>query len=166
VTQLIDWPFDPFAFSPDSMTLAFVFPDGAVRLWDISSARLSTILPPPVPAFENSGPVLFSPDGRYLAVAGHGAPTTRIDRLPAALRRGLTGLREPDPSEEVGRLIVWNLTERRHRVVAQAPGRFGVLAFAGDNSTLAAAREEAISDDNIGFKVREVVRDVMLWSLD
>ena len=155
----------PFAFSRDSLTLAIACPDGAVRLWDISSARLTTVLPLPVPAFDSSGPILFSADGRYLAVAGEGPPTTRIDRLPAALAAGFTSVREPDPSDQVARLIVWELTGRRQRIVAQAAGRFTALAFAGNISTLAAAREEPAYDED-GFRVREILRDVMLWSLD
>jgi hypothetical protein len=59
----------------------------------------------------------------------------------------------------------WDLTGRRERIVAQFAGRFTALAFASDKSTLAVAREEASYDDD-GFHVREILRDVMLWSLD
>ena len=64
--------FAQFAFSPDSTTLAVACPDGAVHLWDIPLARLVTVLPPPVPSFEDCGPIVFSNDGRYLAIAGEG----------------------------------------------------------------------------------------------
>jgi hypothetical protein len=98
-------------------------------------------------------------------VAGEGPQRGRIDGLPAALRRGFTALYEADPADQVGRLIVWDLTGQHQRIVAQEAGRFVALAFARDNSMLAAAREEPIYDED-GFRVREIVRDVMLWLLD
>jgi hypothetical protein len=123
------------------------------------------VLQAPVPEFENSGPILFSPDGRYLAVAGKGAPRSRIDRPPSTPRGVLTRDRETASSEKVGRLIVWDLTGRGHRIVAQAGGSFSALAFAADGSTLAAAREECV-DPGEGLKGWKIVRDVRLWSLD
>jgi len=60
---------------------------------------------------------------------------------------------------------VWDLTERRHRIVAQASGRFSALAFVADGSTLAAAREEYVYGGE-RFEGWKIVRDVMLWSLD
>jgi len=90
-------PVRPFAFSPDSMTLAVACPDGSVHQWGIPSARRATVLQAPVPEFENSDLILFSPDGRFLAVAGQGAPRNGIDRLPAPLRGVFTRNRETPP---------------------------------------------------------------------
>jgi WD40 repeat protein len=61
----------PFAISPDGMVLAVSDRDGSVQLWDIAKARRSTLLPAPVPAFETSGPILFSP--RWSIPGGGGA---------------------------------------------------------------------------------------------
>ena len=126
----------PFAFSADSRTLGVACRNGAVHLWHIPSSRLRSVLPPPVPSFEASGRILFSSDGRYLVLAGEGAPRSRIDRLPAALRDRLPRDADTGDSPVIGRLIVWNLTTGRNRLVAQAGGRFSALAFAPDGSRL------------------------------
>ena len=64
----------PVTFSADSKTLGVACRDGAVHLWDIPSAELRTVLPPPVPPLESSGVIVFSGDSRYLALAGEGTP--------------------------------------------------------------------------------------------
>jgi WD40 repeat protein len=155
----------PLAFSKDSTTLAVACRDGAVHLWDIPTAQLRTVLPPPVPPLESSGVIVFSGDARYLALAGEGTPRARIDRLPGAVRDLLHRVEDRDSAQWVGRLIVWDLTTRRHRLVAQAGGRFSAVAFAPDGSRLAAAREE-FSDSGDRFYWGDTVRDVMLWSLE
>jgi hypothetical protein len=154
----------PMAFSADSMTLAVACRDGAVHLRYIPSARLRMVLPAPVSPLDYTGRMLFSIDGRYLAVAGEGPPRTRLDRLPAAIRsmrHRIGDKRRPDP---IGRLIVWDLTAGRLRLVAQAGGRFRELAFAPDGSRLAAAREEFFPSQEKFYRGK-MVRDVMLWSL-
>jgi hypothetical protein len=123
------------------------------------------VLPPPVPSFDASGLILFSSDGRYLVLAGEGAPRSRIDRLPAALRDRLPRHADTGDSAVIGRLIVWNLTTGRNRLVAQAGGRFSALAFAPDGSRLAAAREQFFPGEGWIY-LGKMERDVMLWSLD
>ena len=62
-------------------------------------------------------------------------------------------------------MILWDLTSRQHRLVAQAGGYFSALAFAPDVSTLAAAHVEFIPDEDLIYKkTGTTVRDVMLWS--
>jgi hypothetical protein len=109
--------------------------------------------------------VLFSGDGQCVAVAGEGAPRTRIDRIPAALAEVLVGARDASPQEAVGRLIVWELSGRSQHLVAQANGSFTALAFSPDGSTLAAAREEFFPSGEPWQEWGETVRDVMLWPL-
>jgi WD40 repeat protein len=155
----------PFTFSADGKTLGVVCRDGAVHLWNIPSAQLRTVLPPPVPPLASPGLIVFSADNRYLALAGEGAPPTRIDRLPAVLRDILHPVGESGQPEMIGRLIVWDLTAGRHRLDAQSGGRFSALAFAPNGSRLAAAREEFFFSDD-WFSRGKTVRDVMLWSLD
>jgi WD40 repeat protein len=154
----------PFAFSPDSKTLAVSQRDGAVHVWDIPSARRRSVLRAPAPPFERSGPVLFSSDGQYLAVAGEGAPRTRIDRLPAPLAGMLQKASDGGLPDAVGRLIVWELSGGSRRLVAQASGGFTALAFSADGSILAAARQEFFPDEAL-TKYGKTVYDVMLWSL-
>jgi WD40 repeat protein len=155
----------PFAFSADSRTLGVACRNGAVHLWHIPSSRLRSVLPPPVPSLESSGLILFSRDGRYLVLAGEGAPRSRIHRLPAALRDRLARDTATGNSDVIGRLIVWDLTTGRNRLVAQAGGRFSALAFAPDGSRLAAAREQFFSAEGPIY-LGKTERDVMLWPLD
>ena len=155
----------PFAFSADSRTLGVACRNGAVHLWDIPSSRPRSVLPPPAPLFDASGLILFSSDGRYLVLAGEGAPRSRIDRLPTALRDRLRRDTDIGDSAAIGRLIVWDLTTGRNRLVAQAGGRFTALAFAPDASRLAAAREQFFTGEGL-FYLGKMERDVMLWSLD
>jgi WD40 repeat protein len=163
--SLVETAGRPLAFSADSKTLGIACRNGAVRLWNISSARLLTVLPPPVPPLESSGVIAFSGDGRYVALAGEGTPRARIDRLPAALRDVLHRVGDPRRAETIGRLIVWNLAAGRQHLVAQAGGRFSALAFAPDGSRLAAAHEEIFWGEE-PFDLGTMVRDVMFWPLD
>ncbi len=155
----------PIAFSADSRTLGVACRDGAVHVWDIPSSRLRSVLPPPGPSLESSGLILFSGDGRYLVLAGEGAPRSRIDRLPAALRDRLPRDPATGYSDVIGRLIVWDLTTGRNCLVAQAGGHFSALAFAPDGSRLAAAREQFLSDEGPIY-LGKTERDVMIWPLD
>jgi WD40 repeat protein len=155
----------PLAFSADSTTLGVACSAGAVHLWNIPSARLQTVLPPPVPPLDSLGVIAFSANGRYLALSGEGTPRARIDRLPAALREVLHRVGDKSGAATIGRLIVWDLTTGRQRLAAQAGGRFTALAFAPDGSRLAAAREETFSIDE-RLRLGTTVRDLMLWSLE
>jgi hypothetical protein len=155
----------PLAFSADSTTLGVACSDGTVHLWNIRSARIQTVLPPPVPPLDSLAAIGFSGDSRYLALSGEGTPCARIDRLPAALREVLHRVGDKPGVTSIGRLTVWDLTTGRQCRIAQAGGRFTALAFAPDGSRLAAAREETFSIDE-RLRLGTTVRDVVLWSLE
>jgi WD40 repeat protein len=63
LSDVVDSPEKPFAFSPDAKTLAFAVGERQVRVWDVSTGKERRRLP--------AGPwevkhVAFSPDGRLL----------------------------------------------------------------------------------------------------
>src|SRR5689334_16351826 len=65
-------------FAPDGKTLASVGDEGIVKLWDIATGMLKQTFPGSSDSIRqairrpSSGPVAFSPDGRFLAISAWG----------------------------------------------------------------------------------------------
>jgi WD40 repeat protein len=152
------------SFSADGAVLADALDNNRVRLWDVASGKVATTLF--IPDREQPIP-LFSPDGRFLAVAGHRRTMiyelrlpelqTTMAQHPHALRhiaftpdgRSLLceGERKINGLALDGRVTQWDLsTEARQRVICTITypgdaGRFrparGGLAVHPDGSVVA-----------------------------
>ncbi len=148
-----------YAFSPDGSKVAgdVLGSPRSLCIWDVASRRPSAavLLADRLPL-----QLAFSADGKRLAVGWYGFG--KGDRDPI----GMT-MFDASTWAELFSLRIDDLPRNSgfHGVAISADGRFTALAFAGNNSTLAAAREEPAYDED-GFHVREILRDVMLWSLD
>jgi WD40 repeat protein len=141
------------AFSPDGRALAAAGIARGVYLWDLSSrpSQPATALPIPI---RRAGRMMFSPDGRSLAV------TTDLDGTivlwDLTLGRERMGLRHPSPVKTIafspdsrrlatgGRddrtILLWDLQTGCRRVLLEkGPGYTVALAFSPDGALLASA---------------------------
>ena len=99
---------DAVAFRPrHSTTLASCGSDGALRLWDTTTATSSGTLP----WRGHVGEVAFSPDGEFLASGDDGGPNPAV--------------------------LLWEMTTRRPAVLPGQIGRVFAVAFSRDGSHLA-----------------------------
>ncbi len=108
-------PVHAMALSPDGRTVATHSKDGKVRVWDLPGGRLRHSFT----AHDTSQVVVFSPDGRTLAVAAADDSGTEI------------GLWEP-------------VTGRKLRTFTVPDGAVRGMAFSPDGRTVAAASPAAV----------------------
>jgi WD40 repeat protein len=108
-------PVHAMALSPDGRTVATHSKDGKVRIWDLPGGRLRHSFT----AHDTSQVVVFSPDGRTLAVAAADDSGTEI------------GLWEP-------------VTGRKLRTFTVPDGAVRGMAFSPDGRTVAAASPAAV----------------------
>jgi WD40 repeat protein len=121
-------------FHPDSNLLAASTATGKVRVWRLSEEEVKN------DPLDAGGPIVahaFSPDGRFLAVAGCDLPVVRPSRLPNCLVPYLTVL-----DLENGRPLSRSFAGHTRAILS--------LAFSPDGSLLASG---------------DVGGDIMLWDL-
>ncbi|MGW8777786.1 nSTAND1 domain-containing NTPase [Streptomyces sp. NPDC055796] len=112
------------SFSRDGRTLAVGGVDGSLRLYDLGDPARPRPLGQPLPAHTGAANVLFSPDGRLLATAGHAA----ADTDEVSLR--LWDVGDPAAPRPLG-------------VPVPGLGAVPALAFGPDGRTLASTRAAA-----------------------
>ena len=171
-------PVRSVAFSPDGATIATMAQDGAVRIWDFDSRGFITNLPTarfdhfarqrfdperPQPHFAGStgwsdlyGRVLFSPEGRWLAIGEIGGNIRLLDRVtgkeatPIPLTPpgdGVTALAFSPDSRHLAAgcgvedtdIHLWELKTGREEQLKGHSGWIAALAFSPDGNTLASA---------------------------
>jgi eukaryotic-like serine/threonine-protein kinase len=170
------------AFSPSSTTLAVASCGGSVSLWDIATRRwIATLANPACPG---GGSVVFSPDGKALALSGdrgvslngggYQHPATCL--WDEATRRETT-LTDPEllafgstldafspagttlaVADNSGNIYLWNLAARRVTGMVPAAGRCAPVcsvAFSPDGTILAVGQSAPGGGDG----------DVSLWDL-
>lgn len=152
------------AFSPDAKVLASLAYDGIVRLWDLGTQRVVTeFVTAPINfissrVVDHYGCVVFSPDGRWLAV-GEATPQIRLrdlttgeektNSLPVPAK-GITTLAfSPDSrllagggGEGESGIHLWDLTAGTEVQLTGHGGWIAALAFSPDGQTLASASSD------------------------
>jgi eukaryotic-like serine/threonine-protein kinase len=160
------------AFSPDAKVLATLAYDGTVRLWDLETQRVATEFAsapggsrgPISPrryttrVHDHYGCVVFSPDGRWLAVGG-AKPQIRLRDLTTGEEEikslpesadGITTLAfSPDSrilagggGEQESRIYLWDLTAGTEVQLTGHGGWIAALAFSPDGQRLASASSD------------------------
>lgn len=89
------------AFSPDSTTIAVLDSDGSTHLWDVATGQQTTTLPPGRchgGADNEAEQVLFSPDGKTLAVIGGGSNGSITCLWDITTRQQTATLTDPRPA--------------------------------------------------------------------
>jgi WD40 repeat protein/predicted Ser/Thr protein kinase len=152
------------AFSPDAKVLASLAYDGTVRLWDLETQRVVTefatasVYSRSTPVEDHYGCVVFSPDGRWLAV-GEAKPQIRLRDLTTgdekiislpAPANGITTLAfSPDSrllagggGEGESSIHLWDLTAGTEVQLTGHGGWIAALAFSPDGQTLASASSD------------------------
>ncbi|HJZ54728.1 MAG TPA: WD40 repeat domain-containing protein, partial [Gemmataceae bacterium] len=121
------------SFTPDGKTLASGDTGGPARLWDVDTGRVQTVLP-----WHAIGRVLFSPDGKTLAMWGSGS------------------------GSDYGRSVrLWDADTGRERSITPT-GRGGIdrVAFGPDGKTLALSVtryiEKGVTSREQGFPLPRV----------
>lgn len=152
---------DAVCFNPDSAVLAYGNDEGGVRFWrpaEADSARLYTELPeaPTTPTLNHEVPVrhlLFSPDGKTLAVATEDSVTlwtfpdqTRLAFLPSESPASALGF-SPDgrllvTGEQGGDVRLWDCCRGRQMATYRwGIGAIQAVSFSPDGLTCAAGGE-------------------------
>jgi WD40 repeat protein/predicted Ser/Thr protein kinase len=157
-------PVASLAFSPDATVLASLAYDGTVRLWDLETQRVVTefatasVYSRSTRVGDHYGCVVFSPDGRWLAV-GEAKPQIRLLDLTTGVEEkislpvpanGITTLAfSPDSrllagggGEGESSIHLRDLTARTEVQLTGHGGWIAALAFSPDGQRLASASSD------------------------
>jgi WD40 repeat protein len=86
----------PIAFTPDGQSVVVSWRDNILKAWDVSTGSLSHMFD-----WHRIGPLVYSPDGRVLAIAGDGEQngTVRLIGTLVALGGAQTSLQDHGPNQ-------------------------------------------------------------------
>ncbi len=138
------------AYSPDRHLIASSDDHGDVWLWDASHQQTGVALPPAGWSWERN--VVFSPDGRLLAIAA----SRQAPRSPLP----------SEPNTASAAVVLWDVARRQ--VVGELPGGSGPV-FSPDGKTVATSYDPSLAGLAPGASSTpsgaSAIRGVRLWDI-